>query len=459
MRPASGDDQMTSKDGSLWDKYKKIILDRFPDSFSMWLKNVHFDHVDGNALVLYTNNVFTKEWVEKRFLNLIREVVAESGDGITDVRLTFKDRRKGSGRKPVYLDVNILDEDSSPEDLSPRFTFETFIIGPSNRFAHAAALSVSENPTCFNPLFIYGGVGLGKTHLLHAIGHYTRKLYPNLKVQYVPTEKFVNDYIEAVRENSFPSFQKTYRSCDVLLLDDIQILAKKERIQEEFFHTFNDLYNNNKQIVLSSDRTPNEIPTLEDRLKSRFGWGLITDIQPPDLETRIAILQKKAALDRREVPYEVIEYIASRFDSNIRELEGALIRVVAHASLTKEPVSLSQAVEVLRVILPEQEARTITIDEIIRETADCFNISVEQLTSSSRSRNLVTARQVCMYLCRELTDASLPVISNALGGRHHSTAIHSVEKIRALIKEKRDIYQMVQKITNRLKHGYPQKVP
>ncbi len=445
---------MSSKDGTMWEKCKKVILDRVPDSFSLWLKNVHFEGVDGDTLVLYTNNIFTKEWVEKRFLNLIREIVTESFDGVNEVRLVFKDRRKGPGRKPVYLDVNLLEEDSAPRDLSPRFTFETFVIGASNRFAHAAALSVSENPTCFNPLFIYGGVGLGKTHLLHAIGHYTRRLYPNFKITYISTEKFVNDYIEAVRDNSFPSFQKNYRSCDVLLVDDIQILAKKERIQEEFFHTFNDLYNNNKQIVLSSDRTPNEIPTLEDRLKSRFGWGLITDIQPPDLETRIAILKKKAALDKRDVPDDVIEYIASRFDSNIRELEGALIRVVAHSSLTKEPVSLQQAIEVLRVILPESEARIITIDEIIKVTADCFNISVEQLTSASRSRNLVTARQVCMYLCRELTDASLPTISSALGGRHHSTAIHSVEKIKVLIEEKRDIYHMVQKITNQLRHGF-----
>ena len=449
---------MSSKDGSMWEKCKKVIHQRFPDSFAMWLKNVHFEGIEGNVLVLFTNNLFTKEWLEKRFLNLIREVVTETCEGIDDVKLIFKDRRKGTGRKPLYLDVNILEEDSAPRDLSPRFTFETFIIGASNRFAHAAALSVSENPTCFNPLFIYGGVGLGKTHLLHAIGHYTRKLYPSFKITYISTEKFVNDYIDAVRDNSFPSFQKNYRSCDVLLVDDIHILAKKERIQEEFFHTFNDLYNNNKQIVLSSDRTPNEIPTLEDRLKSRFGWGLITDIQPPDLETRIAILKKKAALDKRDVPDDVIEYIASRFVSNIRELEGALIRVVAHSSLTKEPVSLPQAVEVLSVILPERDSKIITIDEIINETAGCFNISVEQLTSASRSRNLVTARQVCMYLCRELTDASLPTISNALGGRHHSTAIHSVEKIRALIEEKRDIYQMVQKITNRLKHRQQQPV-
>ncbi len=294
---------------------------------------------------------------------------------------------------------------------------------------------------------------MGKTHLLHAIGHYTRRLYPDIKVNYIPTERFINEYIDSIRNKAVPSFQKKYRSCDILLVDDIQYLAKKEGMQEEFFHTFNDLYNNNKQIVLCSDRPPNEIKPLEERLRSRFGWGLITDIQPPDLETRIAILKKKVELDRREVPDEVIEYIASRFDSNIRELEGALIRVVAHSSLTKEPISLGQAVEVLKFILPEYEPSPITIEDIINTTAECFNISVSQLLSSSRSRNLVTARQVCMYLCRELTDASLPAISNALGGRHHSTAIHSVEKIKALMKEKSDIYHMVQRITNLLKQG------
>lgn len=442
---------MSSKASYMWEKCMEIIQERTPDSSSMWLKNVHFEGLEGNTLVLYTNNIFTKEWVDKRYLNLIQEVARETFDNIDDVKLVFKDRRKKGSRKPVYLDVNILDEDTPSCDLSPRFTFDTFVIGPSNRFAHAAALSVSENPTSYNPLFIYGGVGLGKTHLMHAIGHYTKKLYPNFKITYVSTEKFVNDYIDAIRDKSVPAFQKKYRSSDMLLVDDIQFLANKERMQEEFFHTFNDLHNNNKQIVLSSDRPPKDIPTLEDRLVSRFEWGLITDIQPPDLETRIAILKKKADLDKKNVPDDVIYYIASRFDSNIRELEGALIRVVAYSSLIKEPINIELATEVLRDILPEEQANDVTIEQIMEVTAECFNITLEQLKSSNRSRHLVTARQVCMYLCRELTDASLPAISNALGGRHHSTAIHSVEKIKELMKEKREIYNMVQKITNRLK--------
>lgn len=444
---------MSSKPAILWDKCVEIIHERVSDSSLMWLKNVDFDGIDGGVLILSTNNIFTKEWVDKRYLNLIREVAGEVFKDVDDVKLIFKDRRKKGPRKPKYLDVNILEEEPAPCDLSPRFTFETFVIGAGNRFAHAAALNVAENPTSYNPLFIYGGVGLGKTHLMHAIGHYTKKLYPNFKITYVSTEKFVNDYIDSIRDKRVPAFQKKYRSCDVLLVDDIQFLANKERFQEEFFHTFNDLHNNNKQIVLSSDRPPKEIPTLEDRLISRFEWGLITDIQPPDLETRIAILKKKASLDNKVVPDDVISYIASRFTSNIRELEGALIRVVAYSNLTKEPISLDMAREVLQCILPEDEEREITIEQIMQVTADFFNIPVGQLTSPNRSRQLVIARQICMYLCRELTDASLPSISSAFGGRHHSTAIHSVEKIKELMKQKRDIYNMVQKITNRLKQG------
>lgn len=442
---------MSSTAGQLWEKCAKKIQDMTSDSSSLWLRNVHYERVENGTLILYTNNMFTKEWVDKRYLKLIQEVARETFSGIREVRLEFKDRRKKGSRKPGFLDVNLLEEDTSSTDLNPRFTFETFVIGPSNRFAHAAALSVSENPTSYNPLYIYGGVGLGKTHLMNAIGHYTRKLYPHLKITYVSTEKFVNDYIDAIRDKRVPLFQKKYRSNDMLLVDDIQFLANKERMQEEFFHTFNDLHNNNKQIVLSSDRPPKDIPNLEDRLTSRFEWGLITDIQPPDLETRIAILKKKVDLDRKEVPDDVIFYIASRFQSNIRELEGALIRVVAYSSLIKQPISVDLAADVLRDILPEESTPEITIDQIMRVTAECFNISVEQLKSPNRSRQLVTARQICMYLCRELTDASLPTISGALGGRHHSTAIHSVEKIRELMKEKREIYNMVQKITNRLK--------
>jgi len=445
---------MSAKTNLLWDKCQAIIQERVTNSSSMWFKNLHADKVDGSTLIVYTNNDFIKEWVDKRYLNLIQEVASEVFPGVDKVQLVLKDRRRRGTRDPVYLDVNLLAEEEvsdASSDLNPRFTFETFVIGASNRFAHAAALSVSENPTSYNPLYIYGGVGLGKTHLLHSIGHYTKRLYPNFKVIYRSSEQFLNDFINSLTSSSIPTFQRRYRSIDMLLIDDIQFLANKERTVEEFFHTFNDLHNNNKQIILSSDCPPKEISGLQERLISRFEWGLITDVQPPELETRIAILRKKSALDKKAVPDEVINYIASRFDSNIRELEGALIRVIAYSSLSNELITLEMAKEVLRDILPEDENRDITIDHIMRVTADYFNISVKQLASPNRSRQLVTARQVCMYLCRELTDKSLPTISNAFGGRHHSTTIHSVEKIKKLMEEKRDIYNAVQKLTNKIK--------
>lgn len=447
---------MVQKADLLWEKYLVKLQDQVPDSSSMWFKNIYFDKVDGSTLIVYTNNTFTKEWVDKRYVGLLQRVASEVFPGVDEVKIILKDRRKKPGRDPVYLDVNILAEEASLEeggDLNPRFTFEAFVIGSSNRFAHAAALSVSENPTCYNPLYIYGGVGLGKTHLLHSIGHYTKKLYPGFKVIYRSSEQFLNDFINALSLGRTSAFQKKYRSIDMLLIDDVQFLANKEKTLEEFFHTFNDLYNNNKQIVLSSDRPPGDIAGLQDRLISRFKWGLTTDIQPPELETRIAILRKKSSLDKREVPDEVIDFIASKFVSNIRELEGALIRVVAYSNLTKEPLSLELAREVLRDILPAEEQRTISIDHIMKTTADYFNLSISQLTGPNRSRQLVIARQICMYLCRELTDASLPVISGAFGGRHHSTTIHSVEKIKKLMEEKRDIYEAVQRLTNLVKQG------
>ena len=444
---------MASKTDRLWENCKDIIQDRVADSSNMWFKNLNFDNVDGSTLILYTNNNFTKEWVEKRYMGLIQEVVSEVFEGVDQVKVVHKDRRKTRRKAPMFLDVDNLGENDQSSDLNPRFTFDTFVIGSSNRFAHAASLSVSENPTCYNPLFIYGGVGLGKTHLMHAIGHYTRKLYPDFRVCYISMEKFVNEYIDAIKSDKIPNFQKKYRSYDMLLVDDIQFLANKKGMQEEFFHTFNDLHMNNKQIVLSSDRPAKEIPTLQDRLISRFEWGLITDIQPPELETRIAILKKKIDLDKKDVPDDVINYIASKFMSNIRELEGALIRVVAYSSLTNEDITLDMAKDVLRDMLPDDEAQEITVEHIMKTTAEYFDISVKQLVSPNRSRPLVTARQVCMYLCRELTDSSLPAISNTMGGRHHSTALHSVDKIKIQMQEKREIYNIVQSLTNRIKQG------
>lgn len=340
--------------------------------------------------------------------------------------------------------------------LNPKYLFDTFVIGASNRFAHAAAVAVAEAPAkAYNPLFIYGESGLGKTHLLHAIGHYARSLYPGTRVRYVSSEEFTNEFINSIRDGKGDSFRKRYREMDILLVDDIQFLADKESTQEEFFHTFNTLHNANKQIVLSSDRPPKQLVTLEDRLRNRFEWGLITDVQPPELETRIAILRKKAVQEQLNAPPEVLEFIASRISRNIRELEGALIRVTAFASLNRQPVDLGLTEIVLKDLIPggEDSAPEITATAIMAATADYFGLTVDDLCGSSRSRVLVTARQIAMYLCRELTDLSLPKIGAQFGGRDHTTVMHADRKIRALMAERRSIYNQVTELTNRIKNG------
>ncbi|MFB6771171.1 chromosomal replication initiator protein DnaA [Streptomyces sp. NPDC056337] len=340
--------------------------------------------------------------------------------------------------------------------LNPKYLFDTFVIGASNRFAHAAAVAVAEAPAkAYNPLFIYGESGLGKTHLLHAIGHYARSLYPGTRVRYVSSEEFTNEFINSIRDGKGDSFRKRYREMDILLVDDIQFLADKESTQEEFFHTFNTLHNANKQIVLSSDRPPRQLVTLEDRLRNRFEWGLTTDVQPPELETRIAILRKKAVQEQLNAPPEVLEFIASRISRNIRELEGALIRVTAFASLNRQPVDLGLTEIVLKDLIPggEDSAPEITSTAIMGATADYFGLTVEDLCGTSRGRALVTARQIAMYLCRELTDLSLPKIGALFGGRDHTTVMHADRKIRNLMAERRSIYNQVTELTNRIKNG------
>ncbi|MFF8672337.1 chromosomal replication initiator protein DnaA [Streptomyces sp. NPDC015242] len=340
--------------------------------------------------------------------------------------------------------------------LNPKYLFDTFVIGASNRFAHAAAVAVAEAPAkAYNPLFIYGESGLGKTHLLHAIGHYARSLYPGTRVRYVSSEEFTNEFINSIRDGKGDSFRKRYREMDILLVDDIQFLADKESTQEEFFHTFNTLHNANKQIVLSSDRPPKQLVTLEDRLRNRFEWGLITDVQPPELETRIAILRKKAVQEQLNAPPEVLEFIASRISRNIRELEGALIRVTAFASLNRQPVDLGLTEIVLKDLIPggDDSAPEITSTAIMGATADYFGLTVEDLCGTSRGRALVTARQIAMYLCRELTDLSLPKIGALFGGRDHTTVMHADRKIRNLMAERRSIYNQVTELTNRIKNG------
>ncbi|MEU4552675.1 chromosomal replication initiator protein DnaA [Micromonospora violae] len=375
---------------------------------------------------------------------LPRDSGTDSGPGRSAV-----DHRSG-GRD----DRRLPGADTGGNRLNPKYMFETFVIGSSNRFAHAASVAVAESPAkAYNPLFIYGHSGLGKTHLLHAIGHYATTLGNARSVRYVSTEEFTNDFINSLRDDKTSAFQRRYRDVDILLIDDIQFLENRERTQEEFFHTFNTLHNANKQIVITSDRSPRQLATLEDRMRTRFEWGLLADIQPPDLETRIAILQKKAAQERMYAPPDVLEFIASRVSNSIRELEGALIRVTAFASLTRSTVELSLAEEVLRDFMPDGAGPEINADQIMASTADYFGVSLEDLRGQSRSRVLVNARQVAMYLCRELTELSLPRIGQAFGGRDHTTVMHADRKIRQQMAERRSLYNQIAELTNRIKQN------
>lgn len=428
-------------------------------------------------LLLSAPDLFTKGVLETRLRNVVVEALTtQLGEKVNiavkvsgDTKPPSQDNQ-GNHEDESVLDQEILSSKSNTFEtsstvstisankvnengqLNPRYIFESFVIGASNRFAHAAAVAVAEAPAkAYNPLFIYGESGLGKTHLLHAIGAYAKELYKNVRVRYVSSEEFTNDFINSIRDDKASVFQKRYRDLDILLVDDIQFLENKERTQEEFFHTFNTLYNSNKQIVISSDRPPKQLTTLEDRLRSRFEWGLITDIQPPELETRIAILRKKAAQDKLNAPDEVLEFIASKISSNIRELEGALIRVTAFASLNKQPVELGLAEIVLKDLIPEDGGPEITEATIMAMTAAYFSLTIDDLCGTSRSRVLVNARQIAMYLCRELTDLSLPKIGSVFGNRDHTTVMHADRKIRQLMAERRSIYNQVTELTNRIK--------
>jgi len=421
--------------------------------------------VEDTALIAAPNE-FTKDVLETRLRPLVTSALsAQLGH---DVRLAVT-------VDPAIADL-LDDEDEvadatyqEPEDekiapavqaaaraedgrLNAKYTFDTFVIGSSNRFAHAAAVAVAEQPAkAYNPLFVYGGSGLGKTHLLHAIGHYARTLYKGTRVRYVSSEEFTNEFINSIRDDKASAFQRRYRDIDILLVDDIQFLSGKVQTQEEFFHTFNTLHNANKQIVVTSDLPPKQLPDFEDRMRSRFEWGLITDVQPPDLETRIAILRKKSVQERLVAPPEVLEYIASKISTNIRELEGALIRVTAFASLNRQPVDLAITEIVLKDLLPNETGPEITAAQIMTATAAYFGVTVDDLCGSSRSRVLVTARQIAMYLCRELTDLSLPKIGQAFGGRDHTTVMHADRKIRQLMAERRSLFNQVTDLTSRIK--------
>ena len=418
----------------------------------------------GSNLLLSAPNAFAKDVLETRLRAILNEALSVKLDQKINIAVTVDESlqiesvedvvdpiieqlpKSGTGRDSKSAVA------SEPSQLNPRYIFETFVIGASNRFAHAAAVAVAEAPAkAYNPLFIYGESGLGKTHLLHAIGAYAKELYGSVRVRYVSSEEFTNDFINSIRDDKASVFQRRYRDLDVLLVDDIQFLENKERTQEEFFHTFNTLYNANKQIVISSDRPPKQLTTLEDRLRSRFEWGLITDIQPPELETRIAILRKKAAQDKLNAPDDVLEYIGSKISSNIRELEGALIRVTAFASLNRQPVDLGLAEIVLKDLIPEAGGPEITATTIMAQTATYFSLTLDDLCGTSRSRVLVNARQIAMYLCRELTELSLPKIGQTFGGRDHTTVMHADRKIRQLMAERRSIYNQVTELTNRIK--------
>ncbi|SES45308.1 MULTISPECIES: chromosomal replication initiator protein DnaA [Lentzea] len=385
------------------------------------------------------------------------EEVDEAGDAlaaVSEIWPTFNTANTAGGMAPNANLPYTRPANPSPSQtrLNEKYNFDTFVIGASNRFAHAAAVAVAEAPArAYNPLFIWGESGLGKTHLLHAVGHYAQRLFPGMRVRYVSTEEFTNDFINSLRDDRKVAFQRRYRDIDVLLVDDIQFLEGKEGTQEEFFHTFNTLHNTNKQIVVSSDRPPKRLETLEDRLRTRFEWGLITDIQPPELETRIAILRKKAAQDRLAAPAEVLEFIAARIERNIRELEGALIRVTAFASLNRQPVDVQLAEIVLRDLIPDSHAPEITAPMIMAVTAEFFGVSIDDLCGPGKTKALAQARQISMYLCRELTDLSLPKIGQTFGGRDHTTVMHADKKIRKEMAERRRIYDQVQELTSRIK--------
>ena len=470
---------MDETDG-LWTRCITSLRAEVSDAtWKMWLSNLEPLSFDQNQLVLGVPNGVVRERVEARFLPLIEETlhteyqqpvkvqlrvvertlpasVADEPRPATEEPDEFESRSpmstgatgRGPGRPPARS------RDTVAVSLDGRFTFETFVAASSNRMAHAAAQAAAENPgRSYNPLFIYGDSGLGKTHLLHAIGNYVQENFPLRKVLYVTTETFMNDFVDSLRMSTTMAFKRRYRECDVLLIDDVQFMESKEGLQEEFFHTYNDLQGASKQIVLTSDRPPRSIETLEDRLRSRFLSGLITEIDPPDLETRLAILRSKAEMDQEVIPDDVLEFIATHVKNNIRELEGALIRVTAFASLNREPISLPLAEQVLSDIVAIGEPRRITPEMIIDATAASYGFSADALCGPSRTRPLVTARQVAMYLVRNLTDFSYPAIARVFGGRDHTTVIHAVDKISTQMKERRQIYEQVTELTINIKSG------
>jgi chromosomal replication initiator protein len=416
---------------NLWDEVLARVEAKVNrHSFATWFRPTQAAGLSGSALTVRVPNAQFKEWLAKNYQGVIDEALGELGRG--DVQVRFESEADA----PPALETAAADRDQGASaSLNPKYTFESFVVGSSNQFAHAAARAVAEIPSkSYNPLFLYGGVGLGKTHLMHAIGHYIQARNRHLNLTYMSSDRFINEMINAIRFDRLPAFRAKYRSIDVLLVDDIQFIAGKDRTQEEFFHIFNALHDAQKQIVISSDCPPRQIPTLEERLHSRFEWGLIADIQPPDIETKVAILRKKAEAERVALPENVALFIASKVRTNIRELEGSLIRLIAYASLTGRDIDLALAQEVLRDLLHTEE-KPITMEMIQKFVADHYNVKLTEMKARNNSKSVAVPRQIAMYLAKTLTDASLPEIGKGFGGKHHSTVIHSVRKIDTLRKK------------------------
>lgn len=453
---------MSIDPSDLWKQVLKILSNELNNdmSFNTVLKPAKLSSLDNDIAIVEVPNQFMKSVIEKRYLNLIKDILSSVLKQDIEVLLNINEQESDS---PILCDETITEENDlesksiiqeQTPSLIQKYTFDTFVVGNSNRFAHAASQAVAQSPAkAYNPFFIYGGVGLGKTHLMHAIGHYILNQDPSCKVLYISSERFTNELINSIRDDKNVQFRNKYRTIDVLLIDDIQFIAGKERTQEEFFHTFNALHEANKQLVISSDRPPKEIPTLEERLRSRFEWGLITDIQPPDFETRIAILQKKALMENLTIPNDVINFIATKIQTNIRELEGALIRIVAYSSLTGSSIDVALAEQVLKDILPDDRPKNVTPVQILEEVGNHFSIRPDEFKTKKRTKDLAFARQVAMYLCCELTDLSLPKIGGEFGGRDHTTVMHARDKITREIEENHQFSTVIDNLRKKILYG------
>jgi chromosomal replication initiator protein len=441
---------MEMKTTELWEKTLEELKKEIGEQqFSNWLAPIKAISFNNNRITLEVPNAFTSDWLKSHYLEKIKDILKRvSGE---EIEVEFSVGKAPAMSSAMGSEIMVPRAPWS-RDLNPKYTFEGFVVGPSNRFAQAASLAVAESPARrYNPLFIYGGVGLGKTHLLHAIGHFILNKNPNMKVMYVTTEKFMNEMINAIQHGIILKFRNKYRTIDALLIDDIQFLANKESTQEEFFHTFNELHNSYKQIVISCDRLSKEIPALEERLKSRFEWGLTVDIKPPDLETRIAILKKKAEIDNLTIPEEVIFFIANGIKSNIRDMEGSLIRVVAFSSLTKSPITEELAKEVLKDSLEKEEEKRITIDLIQKVVAAHFDLHIADMKAQKRTKAIAFPRQIAMYLSRDLTDSSLPEIGENFGGRDHTTVMHAYDKIKERLEKDPDFGKTIERLIKEIK--------